>query len=361
MATPLTAPIEADAVVIGAGPVGLYQVFQLGLQGIHAHVVDALAWPGGQPVELYGDKPIYDVPGILACTGQELVNRLMQQAAPLKPTYHLGHVVTGLTMTPDNRFLLTTDHGLALLGKTVFIAAGVGAFMPKKLPVPALVPFEGTQVFHHPPHTLNVEGRSVVVAGGDQAALDWALAVAANRPSNGVRTVTLLHRRDVIQANDHSLAQLAAMRASGELAFKVGQIVDASQTATEPATLTGLHISEPSGHASVLAADMLVVMQGISPKLGPLADWGLAMARKQLTVNTETFETSQRGIFAVGDVNTYPGKKKLLVCGFHECVLAAFGAAAMVFPGRHAPLEYTSSSSRLQQLLGVATPSHGRT
>lgn len=356
METPLTAPIETDAVVIGAGPVGLYQVFQLGLQGIHAHVIDALAWPGGQPVELYGDKPIYDIPGLPAVTGQSLVDRLVQQVSPFQPIYHLGHMVSALAVQADGRFLLSTHHGLALLTQTVFIAAGVGAFVPKKLPVPALLPFEGTQVFHHPPHTLDISGRAVVVAGGNQVALDWALAAIANRQTNGVRAVTLLHRRDVIQADAHSLVHMSALCASNELVFKVGQVVGVAQTAAEPVALVGLQISGPDGESTTLDADLLVVMQGISPKLGPLTDWDLAMARKQLTVNTETFETSQRGIFAVGDIVTYPGKKKLLVCGFHECVLAAFGAAAFLFPGRQAPLEYTSSSSRLQQLLGVATP-----
>lgn len=358
METPLTAPIETDAVVIGAGPVGLFQVFQLGLQGIHAHVVDALARPGGQPVELYGDKPIYDIPGLPAVTGQALADQLVQQVSPFKPTYHLAHRVSALAVQTDGRFLLTTHQGLVLLARTVFIAAGVGAFVPKKLPVPALEPFEGSQVFHHPPLTLDVAGRTVVVAGGDQAALDWALGTAANRQTNGVRSVTLLHRRDVIQADAHSLAHMNALCASGELVFRVGQVVGVTQAVGEPAVMTGLQISGPDGETAVLDTDLLVVMQGISPKLGPLTDWGLAMARKQLTVNTETFETSQRGIFAVGDIVTYPGKKKLLVCGFHECVLAAFGAAAFLFPDHHAPLEYTSSSSRLQQLLGVATPSH---
>ncbi len=359
METPLIAPIETDAVVIGAGPVGLYQVFQLGLQGIHAHVVDALARPGGQPAELYGDKPIYDIPGLPAVTGQALVDQLVQQVSPFKPTYHLAHMVSALAVQPDGRFLLTTHRGLVLLTRIVFIAAGVGAFVPKKLPVPALVPFEGSHVFHHPPLTLDVTGRTVVVAGGDQAALDWALATAANRQTNGVRSVTLLHRRDVIQADAQSLAHMNTLCASGELAFKVGQVIGVTHTAGEPAAMAGLQISGPDGETEALDADLLVVMLGISPKLGTLTDWDLAMARKQLMVNTETFETSQRGIFAVGDIVTYPGKKKLLVCGFHECVLAAFGAAAFLFPSRQTPLEYTSSSSRLQQLLGVVTPSHG--
>lgn len=348
-----TSPIETDAVVIGAGPVGLYQVFQLGLQGVHAHVLDALAWPGGQPVELYGDKPIYDLPGLSACTGQELADRLAQQAAPFKPTYHLKHLVSALAVQADGRYLLTTDRGLQLLAKTVFIAAGVGAFVPKKLPLADLTPFEGTQVFHHPPLTLGMAHCNVVVAGGDQAALDWALSAVAHKATNGVQSVTLLHRRDVVQASADSLAHMDALRASGQLAFTVGQVVGVTVATAAPTTLSGLIVSNPDGQLAELIADRLVVMQGISPKLGPLTEWGLDMVRKQLAVDTATFETSQRGIFAVGDIITYPGKKKLLVCGFHECVLAAFGAAAFLFPQRNLPLEYTSSSSRLQQLLGV--------
>lgn len=352
-----TSPIETDAVVIGAGPVGLYQVFQLGLQGIHAHVIDILAWPGGQPVELYGDKLIYDLPGLQACTGQELADRLGQQAAPFKPGYHLGHMVEALARQPDGRYLLRTHRGLAFLARTIFIAAGVGAFVPKKLPVADLVPLEGTQVFHHPPHSLPIAGRNLVVAGGDQAALDWALAAATHRHTNGVKSVTLLHRRETIQASADTLAQLAALRHAGDLTFAVGQITGVTHRQNLPDTMAALQIAMPDGQTAELQADLLVVMQGISPKLGPLSDWGLDMARKQLAVNTETFETSQRGIFAVGDINTYPGKKKLLVCGFHECVLAAFGAADVLFPGRNLPLEYTSSSTRLQQRLGVATSS----
>ncbi|MBY0464280.1 MAG: NAD(P)/FAD-dependent oxidoreductase [Burkholderiales bacterium] len=346
-------PIETDAVVIGAGPVGLYQVFQLGLQGIQAHVLDALAWPGGQPVELYGDKLIYDLPGIPACTGQALVDSLSQQVTPFKPHYHLGHLVSELVSLPDGRYLLTTHLGLAFKTRTVFIAAGVGAFVPKKLPVPALAPFEGKQVFHHPPLTLDATGNHLVVAGGDQAALDWALAAVAHKHAHGARTVTLLHRRDTVQASSESLALLAALCDSGALRFTVGQVTGVVCAPGQPDVMTGLHITQPDGQTTALVADMLIVMQGISPKLGPLTNWGLDMVRKQLTVNTETFETSQRGIFAVGDINTYPGKKKLLVCGFHECVLAAFGAAAIVYPERNLPLEYTSSSTRLQQLLGV--------
>jgi thioredoxin reductase (NADPH) len=350
-----TSPIESDAVVIGAGPVGLYMVFQLGLQGIHAHVLDVLAWPGGQPVELYGDKPIYDIPGLPVCTGQVLADRLTEQAAPFNPSYHLGHMVSALAIQADGRYLLTTDTGLTLLAKTVFIAAGVGAFVPKKLPLPALTPFEGRHVVYHPPHTLDMAGCHVVVAGGDQAALDWALTAVAQQPTNGVQSVTLLHRRDVLQASAESLAHMSALCASGKLSFMVGQVMDAVPSATDPTTMAGLSIACPDGQRVDLKADRLVVMQGISPKLGPLTAWGLDIVRKQLAVDTATFQTSQRGIFAVGDINTYPGKKKLLVCGFHECVLAAFGAAAYLFPDRNQPLEYTSSSSRLQQLLGVAT------
>lgn len=355
MKNPSPSPIESDAVVIGAGPVGLYQVFQLGLQGMQAHVLDALAWPGGQPVELYGDKPIYDIPGLPACTGQSLADRLAQQAAPFNPVYHLGHLVSALAVQPDGRYLLTTDKGLSLLTKTVFIAAGVGAFVPKKLPLPALVPLEGTQVFYHPPHSLDMAGRHVVVAGGDQAALDWALTTVAQKAVNGVNSVTLLHRRDVLQASTESLAQLDTLRASGALRFVVGQLTGVNRLATDLNSMVSLALTGPDGQTTDLTADTLVVMQGISPKLGPLTSWGLDMVSKQLVVDTATFQTSQRGVFAVGDINTYPGKKKLLVCGFHECVLAAFGAAAFLFPDRHQPLEYTSSSRRLQQLLGVAT------
>lgn len=352
----LPSPMETDALVIGAGPVGLYLVFQLGLQGIRAHVLDTLRHAGGQPVELYGDKPIYDIPGLPACTGQELADRLLQQVAPFQPAFHFGHLVAAIQPVADNRFVVSTDKGLTFRTRSVFIAAGVGAFLPRKLPLAELAPFEDTQVLYHPPEDLDVTARNIVISGGDQAALEWAIQLA-NRPANrAARSITLLHRRDVLQADEHTLARWNELLRGGRVSFVAGSIIGVVQSDGPTRMLMGLRISHPDGTESTRTADRLVVMQGISPKLGPLSNWGLAMSRKQLTVEPSTFSTSQRGIFAIGDIVQYPGKKKLLVCGFHEGVLAAFGAAEFLYPERSGPLEYTSSSQRLQHLLGVSDP-----
>ncbi len=352
----LASPVETDALVIGAGPVGLYLVFQLGLQGIRAHVLDTLRHAGGQPVELYGDKPIYDIPGLPACTGQELADRLLQQVAPFQPAFHFGQLVAAIERLADNWFVVSTDKGLTFRTRSVFIAAGVGAFLPKKLALAELAPFEDTQVLYHPPEALDVTGQHIVIAGGDQAALEWAIQLAERPAARAARSITLLHRRDVLQVDEHTLARWHELLREGLVSFVVGQIKGVLQSDGPHRTMTGLHISHPDGTESNCVADRLVVLQGISPKLGPLSNWGLAMSRKQLTVDTSTFATSQPGIFAIGDIVHYPGKKKLLACGFHEGVLAAFGAAEFLHPERTGPLEYTSSSQRLQQLLGVSGP-----
>ena len=354
-------PIETDAVVIGAGPVGLFQVFQLGLLEIRAHVIDALPQAGGQCIELYPDKPIYDIPAVPATTGRALAASLMAQAAPFEPVFHLGEEVTGLARQPDGRLLVDTSRGTRLLAKVVMIAAGVGAFQPRRLKLDrpeALEGLEGRSLFYHDAPAEQLAGHHVVVVGGDAAALEAALALAGQVGADvAPLSVTLLHRRDVLQAPTLALAELQALCEAGQMRFQVGQVqgVDVTAAADRP-ELSGVRITDVEGQPHRLPASRLLVFQGLSPKLGPVADWGLAMDRKQLQVDTESFATSEAGIFAVGDINTYPGKKKLIVCGFHECVLAAFGAAAIVFPDRKPMLQYTTTSPRLHQLLGVATP-----
>jgi thioredoxin reductase (NADPH) len=333
-------PIETDALIIGAGPVGLFQVFQLGLLEISCHVVDALPHAGGQCVELYGDKPIYDIPGIPQTTGRGLVQSLLAQIAPFKPVFHFGQQVQTLTRQTDGRFLLATDRGLRFLAKTVFIAAGVGAFVPKRIAVEGIERLEGTRLFYHPDADAltRFAGQSVIVNGGDDAALDTALALIPI-----ARQVTLVHRRDVFQAADATVAALREQIAQGKLRLAIGQ-----PTAFDDAVLT---LATPDAQKLALPFDALIGCLGISPRLGPLADWGLELVRKQIPVDTEKYETRERGLFAVGDINTYPGKKKLIVCGFHEATLAAWAAAAIVFPGQAIPLQYTTTSTRLRALL----------
>jgi thioredoxin reductase (NADPH) len=340
---------ETDAVIVGAGPAGLFQAFQLGLLEINAHIVDALPYPGGQCIELYPDKPIYDIPGLPVCTGRELVDRLLQQVRPFSPTFHLGQQVSLLQRQEDGRFLIETNTGTRFLAKTVFIAAGVGAFVARALKLEGIERFEGSQLFYRAGDAQAFAGRDVIVLGGEDEAVEAAVGLAQlsdNRP----RSVTLLHRRDVFQAEAQRVDDMRALVAAGALRLVIGQ-----PTGFEVAgdRLAALQVATPEGSTVSLPADALRVCYGLSPKLGPVADWNLALERKQLVVDTEQFQTSEPGIFAIGDINTYPGKKKLILCAFHECVLAAFGAATVVFPGKAVPLQYTTTSTRLHALLGV--------
>ncbi|MDM0107067.1 NAD(P)/FAD-dependent oxidoreductase [Variovorax sp. J22R24] len=333
-------PVETDALIIGAGPVGLFQAFQLGLLEISCHIVDALPRAGGQCVELYGDKPIYDIPGTPVTTGRGLVESLLQQVAPFHPVFHLGEQVATLTRQDDGRLLVGTNKGRAFLARTVIIAAGVGAFVPKRIAVPGIEQLEGTRLFYHPDALEPFAGQTVVVNGGDDVALETALALAPI-----AKRVTLLHRRDVFQAEDTTVAALRERVGAGTMHLAVGQPVGFDDAQ--------LQIATPDAQTVALPFDALIGCLGISPRLGAIADWGLELVRKQVPVDTEKYETRERGIFAVGDINTYPGKKKLIVCGFHEATLAAWGATAIVFPGKSIPLQYTTTSTRLHTLLGV--------
>ena len=350
----LVSTIETDAVVVGAGPVGLFQVFELGLMEIKAHVIDSLPRPGGQPVELYPDKPIYDIPGIQVCTGQELADRLLAQIQPFGATFHLGQEVSTVQKQPDGRFLVATSAGTRFLTRTLFIAAGVGAFQPRKLKLDGLEAFEGRQLFHHVANPAAFAGKQLVIAGGGDAALDWAIEFARPDSPHPARSVTLIHRRDGFQASPASVGRMRELCERGHLRFVVGQPTGFETDAT--GQLSGLNVTDPDAVTQFVPLDVLVVALGLSPKLGPIADWGLDLERKQLVVDTEKFSTSIPGIFAVGDINTYPGKKKLILCGFHECALAAFGAMPFVHPDRPVLLQYTTTSPRLHKVLGVASP-----
>ncbi|MEP6724101.1 MAG: NAD(P)/FAD-dependent oxidoreductase, partial [Variovorax sp.] len=261
--------------------------------------------------------------------------------APFKPQFHFGEQVATLAREPDSRFRLTTSGGKNFLAKTVFIAAGVGAFVPKRIALDDIARFEGTRLFHHPESLDGFAGQTVVVNGGDDIALETALSLAAI-----AKQVTLLHRRDGFQADETLVARMRTAVADGRMRFVVGQ----------PAAFDGsrLQVTTPDAQTVELPVDALIACLGISPRLGPIADWGLELERKQVPVDTEKFETRERGVFAVGDINTYPGKKKLIVCGFHEATLAAWAATAIVFPGKAIPLQYTTTSTRLHMLLGVS-------
>ena len=350
---PAAAQIDTDALVIGAGPVGLFQVFELGLLEIGAHVVDSLPHAGGQCTALYADKPIYDIPGLPRCTGRELIERLQRQIAPFEAPLHLGQEVRTVQAQADGRFLVESSAGTRWLAHAVIVAGGVGSFQPRRLKIDGISAFEGIQLHYHAQGSA--AGQQVVVIGDGDAALEHAIHLTTPGPQQAA-AVTLMHRRDEFKAAPATFAAVQELRAAGRLQFVAAQATGMTQSAGR---LTGLVVLQPDGTPRTLALDALFVLTGLSPKLGPIADWGLALERKQLIVDTATFETGTQGIFAVGDVNTYPGKKKLILSGFHEAALAAYGVAARLRPGAPQALEYTTSSTRLHRLLKVvpeATP-----
>ncbi|MEN3292283.1 MAG: thioredoxin reductase [Burkholderiales bacterium] len=341
-------PIETDAVIVGAGPVGLFQVFELGLLEIKAHVIDSLPAVGGQCVELYPDKPIYDIPAVPVCTGQELTDNLLKQIEPFGPTFHLGQEVTAVERLEDGRFHVETSAGTRFLTKTIFIAAGVGSFQPRTIKVEGIEQFESKQLFYRVKDPAQFHGKNLVICGGGDSALDWALNLVGKAES-----IVLLHRREEFRAAPASVAKMKELCDNYEMQFLVGQVTGFE---AKDDKLSEVKVTGADGVTRRLPLDNLLVFFGLSPKLGPIAEWGLDIERKQLKVDTEKFETSVPGIFAVGDINTYPGKKKLILSGFHEAALAAFGAAPYIFPEKKIHMQYTTTSPKLHKILGVESP-----
>ncbi|HKR38597.1 MAG TPA: NAD(P)/FAD-dependent oxidoreductase [Paraburkholderia sp.] len=340
--------VETDALIIGAGPVGLFQVFELGLMEIHAHVIDSLPVVGGQCAELYPDKPIYDIPAVLMCTGQQLVDALMQQIEPFGATFHLGQEVQIVEPRADGRFFVQTSKGTQFLAKTVFIAAGVGSFQPRTLKLSGIERYRDTQLFYRVRDLERFRDKDVVVCGGGDSALDWALQLV-----DVAQSVILLHRREGYRAAPATVAKMHALCEEWRMQSIVGQLTGFDD---DGGKLKRIKVTGGDGVTRSLDLDYLLVFYGLSPQLGPIAQWGLEIERKQLPVDTARFETSVPGIFAVGDINTYPGKKKLILSGFHEAALAAFGAAHHVFPEKKIHLQYTTTSTRLHKVLGVESP-----
>jgi thioredoxin reductase (NADPH) len=357
LADPLAAAeaIETDSVIVGAGPVGLFQVFELGLVEIKAHVVDSLPRIGGQCMELYPDKPIYDIPAVPVCSGRELVESLLKQIAPLKATFHLGQTVSSVQRQDDGRFLLETSRGTRFLTRTVIIAAGVGAFEPRKLRVEGLSKFDNTQLFYRVRNAADFAGKRLVIVGGGDSALDWALKFARDG-THSAEALVLVHRRDEFRAAPSSVAQMRELAGQNRMRLLTGQVTGFEES---DGRLAALRVTGLDEAVTRVPLDALLVFFGLSPRLGPIADWGLELERRAIAVDTEKFETSVAGIFAVGDINIYPGKKKLILSGFHEAALAAFGAARYVFPNKPIHLQYTTTSTKLHKVLGVDSPHRG--
>jgi thioredoxin reductase (NADPH) len=338
------APIETDAVIVGAGPIGLFAVFELGLVDIKAHVIDILDKPGGQCAELYPEKPIYDIPGMPIVTGQGLTDALMAQIKPFGATFHLGQRVDALQRLNDGRFRLVTDAGTQFLAKVLVIAAGGGSFTPKRPPLAGIEAYEGKSVFYSVRRMDEFRGKDVLVVGGGDSALDWTLNLQPIANS-----LTLLHRRDDFRGAPHSVEQMRALVRDKKIALLIGQM---TALLGEGGALTAVTVKTQQGETRVVA-NRLLPFFGLTMKLGPVADWGLNLDENLIPVDTEKFQTSEAGIFAVGDINTYPGKLKLILSGFHEAALMAQAAYKIVYPGKRLLFQYTTSSSSLQKKLGV--------
>ena len=339
---------KTDVIIIGAGPCGLFAVFELGLLDLRCHLVDILDKPGGQCAELYPEKPIYDIPALPVCTGQELTDRLMEQIAPFDPVFHYGQMAESLEKLDDGSWLLTTSDGAKLNAPVIVIAAGGGSFVPKRPPLADLDAFEATGGVQYAVRRRDaLAGKRLVVAGGGDSALDWTVNLV-----DIAQSVTLVHRRDDFRAAPDTVAKMRALVAEGRVNLHIGQLKGLEGT---DGNLSQVLVQAPGADApTALAADVLLPFYGLTMKLGPIAEFGLNLEENLIPVDTERFETSEPSIFAVGDINHYPGKLKLILSGFHEAALMAHAAHGIVHPEKKIRFQYTTSSSALQEKLGVA-------
>ncbi|MBX9757726.1 MAG: NAD(P)/FAD-dependent oxidoreductase [Beijerinckiaceae bacterium] len=341
--------IKTDAVIVGAGPVGLFAVFELGLLDIRCHLIDILPKPGGQCAELYPEKPIYDIPGFPIVTGQGLVDNLMKQIEPFNPQFHYNEQVERLEVLGTAEaplFRVTTDAGTIFETKAVIVAAGGGSFQPKKPPVAGIEAYEGKSVFYAVRQMESFRGKRVLIVGGGDSALDWTLNLhpIAER-------VTLMHRRDDFRAAPHSVNAMRELVAAGKMDLVLGQMTGLKG---EEGMLSAVSVKGSDGAAFDIACERMMPFFGLTMKLGPIGEWGLNLHENLVPVDTEKFETNVPGIFAIGDINTYPGKLKLILSGFHEAALAAQKVNRYVYPDKKVVFQYTTSSTSLQKKLGVA-------
>jgi len=338
--------IKTDVLIIGAGPVGLFAVFELGLLDIKAHLVDILDKAGGQCAELYPEKPIYDIPGVPIVTGQGLTEALMEQIHPFKPTFHLGEMVTTLERLGDAQFRVGTDTGKIFEVKCVVIAAGGGSFQPKRPPIQGIEAYEQKSVHYAVRKIDAFRDKRLLIVGGGDSALDWTLNL---QPV--AKRLTLVHRRDEFRGAPDSVNKMRALVAEGKMDLKIGQV---SALEGADGALSAVNIKGNDGATSRVELDAMLPFFGLTMKLGPVADWGIKLEDELIPVDTATFESNVPGIFAIGDINTYPGKLKLILSGFHEAALMAQKAYKYVYPDKRLVFQYTTSSTSLQKKLGVA-------
>lgn len=344
----MTTKISTDVVIVGAGPVGLFAVFELGLLDIKAHVIDILDRPGGQCAELYPEKPIYDIPGFPIVTGQGLVDNLIEQIRPFGAEFHYGEMVTDLENTGSAdapSFRVFTDNDKVFECKSVLIAAGGGSFQPKKPPIAGIDEYEGKSVFYSVRKMETMRGKRIMIVGGGDSALDWTLNLhpLAER-------ITLVHRRDDFRAAPHSVNAMRELVETGKMALLIGQVMELKG---KDGQLMKAVVRSNDMSTQDIDCDVMMPFFGLTMKLGPIANWGLNLEENLIPTDTEKFETDVPGIFAIGDINTYPGKLKLILSGFHEGALAAQCVHHYVYPDKKLMFQYTTSSSTLQRKLGV--------
>ncbi len=338
-------PIKTDAVIIGAGPVGLFQVFELGLLDLKAELIDSLPQPGGQCAELYPEKPIYDIPAYPVIGAQELIDRLMEQIKPFNAGMHWGQQVERFSKRDDGRFTVVTSKGTEFDAGAVIIAAGLGSFLPRKLKAKNLDQITSDQVQYRVTDRERYRGKRVIILGGGDSALDWTMDLAEIADS-----IALVHRRADYRGAPASVAKVKALAESGNVIEHQGLIMEVHG---EEGRFKGLEIMDLDKNRHMIEGDEVLVFWGLAPDLGPIADWSLEIEKKQLAVDTEKFETSVPGVFAVGDINTYPGKKKFILSGFHEAALAAFGVQKYIHPDKRQFVQYTTTSPVMHKRLGV--------
>lgn len=336
--------IETDAVVIGSGPVGLFSVFELGLLDIKCEVVDILDKPGGQCAELYPDKPIYDIPGMPVVMGNELVELLIKQINPFKPNFHLSSMIAELENEGENLWKTKTDTGKTFLSKVVVIAAGGGSFQPKKPHIKGISEYENKSVFYSIRDRKKFEGKNIVIVGGGDSALDWAITL-----NDDADSVTLIHRREEFRASPETVNKVSSLISENKIKFHLGQVKSLNG---KDGVLDSVVCSQGENEIKI-DCDTILPFFGLTMKLGPVANWGINLNENLVSVDTEKFETDQKGIFAIGDINTYPGKLKLILCGFHEAALMAQKAHSYVYPDKKITFQYTTSSTDLKKKLGV--------
>ena len=334
--------IKTDVIIIGAGPVGLFAVHQLGIKGLSAAVIDNLDKPGGQCIELYPDKPIYDIPAVPECTGEELTNKLLEQIKPFKTDFFLNERVNEVNQDNNNWFVKTNKNN-KFISPNVIIAGGVGSFEPRKLSLKDTEKFEGKSIFYAVKNKEDYKNKNISIFGGGDSALDWALELSK------FSKINLIHRRNEFRGAPHTLSEIKKLEKEGKIFIKTPCQLESLEGDENIKSIT---IKFDDGKIEKLKTDVILSFFGLVMKLGPIAEWGLNMNKKNINVNAENFETNKKGIFAVGDICVYPGKLKLILSGFHEAALASVECFKRARPNEKYKFEFTTSSKNIQSRLG---------